>query len=227
MALLEFWIQLENHRWEICPSGKDRMTGMNVKDFVGGKPPVNVSLHSPVTGVNRTVKMFQPVRDSDGDLADALILRRYTANWAAPDDRKVNPWDLNEQNPTDSGTMGTIPGPVIECNVGDSVIVHFRNMDMRTQSIFKTQFVTAKGMAMQMISGGTSTEKLGMTMAEPASVVALKQLEVSQLDPGRIVFPLFKPLPVLQRTHSLHPHGFVFAPTSDGAYPLTPPDPTR
>ena len=63
--------------------------------------------------------MFQPVRDSDGDVADALILRRYTANWAAPDDRKVNPWDINELDPTDNGTMGTIPGPVIECSVGD------------------------------------------------------------------------------------------------------------
>jgi plastocyanin len=40
-------------------------------------------------------------------------------------------------------------------------------------------------------------------------------------------FPLFVPLPVLQRTHSMHTHGFVFAPTSDGAYPLTPPDPTQ
>ena len=28
--------------------------------------------------------------------------------------------------------MGTIPGPVIECNVGDVVVVHFRNMDLRT-----------------------------------------------------------------------------------------------
>ena len=30
-----------------------------------------------------------------------------------------------------------------------------------------------------------------------------------------------------QRTHSLHPHGFAFAPTSDGAYPLSPPDSTQ
>ena len=65
-------------------------------------------------------------------MADALIFRRYTPNWAAPDDRKVNPWDINELDPTDNGTMGTIPGPVIECSVDDSVTVHFRNMDMRT-----------------------------------------------------------------------------------------------
>ncbi len=27
--------------------------------------------------------------------------------------------------------------------------------------------------------------------------------------------------------HSLHPHGFVFAATSNGAYPLSPPDPSQ
>src|SRR5215831_15387901 len=157
MPNLEFWIQLENHPWDICPSGKDRMTGLGVDALQGGKPPVTVNLHSPVTGVSRIgVKMFQPVRDSDGDVADALILRRYTANWAAPDDRKVNPWDINELDPTDNGTMGTIPGPVIECSVGDSVIVHFRNMDMRVQPIFKlAQAVTQLGMSAQMAAGGT------------------------------------------------------------------------
>jgi hypothetical protein len=98
---------------------------------------------------------------------DALLLRRYTENWAAPEDRKVNPWDLNEPNPTDAGTMGTIPGAVIECQVGDSVTVHFRNRDHR----------------------------------------AKKALEA--------------------RTHSLHPHGFVFASMHNGAYPLSPPDPDQ
>src|SRR5262245_15879621 len=155
MATVEYWIQLENHAWDICPSGKDRMTGLNVEMLPGGKAPVNVTLHSPVTGHSRTAKMFQPVRDSDGDVADALILRRYTPNWSAPDDRKVNPWDLNELNPTDNGTMGTIPGPVIECSVGDSVIVHFRNMDKRSRPLFKlAQAVTAKGIAAQMLGGG-------------------------------------------------------------------------
>jgi plastocyanin/FtsP/CotA-like multicopper oxidase with cupredoxin domain len=242
MATIEFWIQLENHRWEICPSGKDRLTGMKVEELVGGKPPVNVTLHSPVTGHTRSnVKMFQPVRDSDGDVADALILRRYTANWAAPDDRKINPWDINEKNPTDTGTMGTIPGPVIECSVGDSVVVHFRNMDMRTQSIFKlTQAVTQKAMSVQMAAGGAMG---GMPMApaqpilaEPApKQTALTEAQsqvIDKLGLRDIVkfpfpFPFFIPLPVLQRTHSLHTHGFVFAPTSDGAYPLTPPDPTQ
>src|SRR5260370_29529064 len=118
--------------------------------------------------------MFAPLRDGTGNRIDALILRRYKTPteldgsdaWKFPDDRKINPWDLNEQDPTDSGTMGTIPGPVIECNVGDSVEVHFRNLDLRTT-------------------------------------------------------------PIEKRVHSLHPHGFVFAPTSDGAYPLSPPVPAQ
>ncbi len=60
-------------------------------------------------------------------IKNALVYRRYTANWAAPDDRKVNPWDLNEPDPTG----GTIPGPVLECSVGDDIVIHFRNNDMR------------------------------------------------------------------------------------------------
>jgi hypothetical protein len=89
--------------------------------------------------------MYNPLRDGDGKVKDALILRRYkpptqpdeSDAWTVPDDRKVNAWDLNELDPTDNGTMGTIPGPVIECNVGDSVVVHFRNLDMRTRLVSK------------------------------------------------------------------------------------------
>ena len=154
MANIDIWIQIENHAWDACPKRFDRMEGT---DFLGVS--VFKSLTSPVTGVVRNnVRMYKPLP------TDALILRRYTPNWAAPEDRKVNPWDLNEPNPTDSGTMGTIPGPVIECRVGDQVKVHFRNMDTRSDKSPKA------------------------------------------------------------RAHSLHPHGFVFANTSDGAYPLSPPD---
>jgi FtsP/CotA-like multicopper oxidase with cupredoxin domain/plastocyanin len=171
MPDVELWIQIENRRWDASPNNFDRITGLSVKEAEQhegqpGNDPVDVTLTSPETGVTRTQRMYKPLR-SGVNLTDALILRRYTANWAAPDDRKVNPWDLNEPNPTDTGTMGTIPGPVIECNVGDRVIAHFRNKDFRA-------------------------------------------------DKG-----------VTDRCHSLHPHGFVFAPTSDGAYPLSPPDPTQ
>ena len=75
----------------MCPANFDRMMGMPVNPSPG--PPV--TLTSPVTGVSTSRAMYKPLTGA------ALILRRYTANWAAPDDRKVNPWDLNEPDLTD------------------------------------------------------------------------------------------------------------------------------
>ena len=157
----EIWIQIENRPWDLCPNGKDRMSGMDVKDLPGGTPPVDVTLHS-TTGHSRTVKMYKPVRDADGNVTDALILRRYkppqnpdqSDAWTVPDDRKVNPWDLNELDPGENGTMGTIPGPVIECNFTDQVIVHFRNNDMRTMPPKKKESKTVN----LNIEGDTSVE---------------------------------------------------------------------
>jgi plastocyanin len=179
MATLDYWIQLENRPWDVCPNNIDRMTGQKIKDRESpSKNPVSVTLTSPGTGKTSNVQMYKPLRSDDGTaLIDALILRRYLPPqralikpWTLPDDRKVNPWDANEHDPSDNGTMGTIPGPVIECNVGDKVRVHFHNLDKRTfKGLFKVE-----------------------------------------------------PLPVEMRTHSLHPHGFAFAATSDGAYPLSP-----
>jgi len=172
---VEYWIQLENRPWDLSPHNLDRMTGQNMQ-AVTGKPPVQVTLASENPSIPpRMVTMFNPLRDAAGNVTDALILRRYhppvrpdgSDAWTIPMDRKINPWDVNEHNPGESGTMGTIPGPVIECQVGDTVLVHFRNADARV---------------------------------------------------GK---------DALTRTHSLHPHGFVFRTTSDGAYPLTPPDQTQ
>jgi hypothetical protein len=171
---IEYWIQIENRPWDLSPHNVDRMTGQNMQ-AVTGQPPAMATLTSVVPGTPpRMVTMFNPLRDG-ANVIDALILRRYrpptqpdgSDAWTVPDDRKINPWDLNEHNPGEAGTMGTIPGPVIECQLGDTVHVHFRNADGRT---------------------------------------------------GK---------DVLTRTHSLHPHGFVFQTTSDGAYPLTPPDPAQ
>jgi FtsP/CotA-like multicopper oxidase with cupredoxin domain/plastocyanin len=136
------WIQLEHRPWDICPKNIDRMTGQTIKQADPTSPdPVSVTLTSMVGNPSRTITMFKPAQ-LNGKLEDALILRRYKGPqnadgsdaWTVPDDRKVNPWDLNELDPSEKGTMGTIPGPVIECNVGDQIIVHFRNMDLRTQS---------------------------------------------------------------------------------------------
>jgi len=116
----DIWIQLENRSWDVASFNIDRMTGQSV-----AASPTPKVITSPETGVTRTRNMWKPLSE------DALILRRYTPNWAAPDDRKINPWDLNELDPTDNGTMGTIPGPVIECNLGETVTIHFRNKDAR------------------------------------------------------------------------------------------------
>jgi FtsP/CotA-like multicopper oxidase with cupredoxin domain/plastocyanin len=195
MANIEYWIQLENRPWDASPRNIDRMTGLDMKETTG-RDPVDVELTVVGTGATKTRKMFNPLRDQDGNVKDALILRRYrppsnadgSDAWTVPDDRKVNPWDLNEPDPTDNGTMGTIPGPVIECNVGDSVVVHFRNNDQRG--------TLAKGVCFDL----------------PFF--------------GRICLPDVKtPIPIENRVHSLHPHGFVFRRTADGAYPLSPADP--
>jgi len=83
---------------------------------------------------------FKPLVEKEGGvLHSALLLRRYTKNWEKPDDRKVNPWDINEPDPTDTGTMGTVPGPVIECNVGDDLVVephHIFEMALQTTELF-------------------------------------------------------------------------------------------
>ena len=174
VATLEYWIQIENRPWDLSPHNIDRMTGQTM-DVVTGQPKAMVTLSSVVAGTApRSMTMFNPLREG-ANVVDALILRRYkppakadgSDAWTVPDDRKVNPWDLNEHNPGESGTMGSIPGPVIECSVGDEVHVHFKNADARSKKTPQA------------------------------------------------------------RTHSLHPHGFVFATTSDGAYPLTPPDPSQ
>ncbi|HAL25743.1 MAG TPA: multicopper oxidase domain-containing protein [Jatrophihabitantaceae bacterium] len=198
MANIEYWIQIENRPWDVCPHNIDRITGQNLK-VRETKDKVDLTLSSP-TGHTHKTTMFRPLRKTGDAVDDALILRRYkppakadaSDAWTVPDDRKVNPWDLNEPDPGENGTMGTIPGPTIECNVGDSVIVHFRNNDMRAE-------------------------------------LGTKQVCFDFPFIGEICFPVPAsiPLPVEKRTHSLHPHGFVFAPKFDGAFPLSPPDPDQ
>jgi plastocyanin len=146
MATIEIWIQLENRAWDTMPNNIDRMTGKSAQDITS-KPFKDVVISSPGTGVTKTRRMYAPLQDGSGNIIEALIFRRYKAPqqpdqsdaWTIPDDRKVNPWDLNEPNPTDNGTMGTIPGPVVECSIGDSVIVHFRNLDMRLNKSVKAR----------------------------------------------------------------------------------------
>ena len=147
----EIWIQLENRPWDTMPNNIDRVTGKNAKAITGKNSEI-VTVTSPNAAgmgirISKTRRMFAPLRDADGKVMDALIYRRYKApdpaagiaEWQVPDDRKVNPWDINEKDPTDTGTMGTIPGPVVECNVGEEVKVHFRNLDMRVTKSVKAR----------------------------------------------------------------------------------------
>ncbi len=103
MAKVEYWLQIENHPWDVMPQGIDRMTGNIMKRDANG-------FHRPLPSA-------------------ALLIRRYSNNWQNPDDRPVNAWDLNEPDPAQ--TQGTLPGATIEARLGDELIIHFRNMDMR------------------------------------------------------------------------------------------------
>jgi hypothetical protein len=89
---------------------------------------IQIENHDWDTQPNKIDRMDTSSPPPNDIVKDALILRRYKANWANPDDRKVNPWDLNEPDPT---KVGTIPGPVLDCSVGDEIVVHFRNQDLR------------------------------------------------------------------------------------------------
>jgi FtsP/CotA-like multicopper oxidase with cupredoxin domain len=135
----EYWLQLENLAWDICPWGFDRATGQNLPTGPGGA-------HRPAA-------------------QEALVIRRYTPNWGKLAGEAINPWDLTEPGPAQ--THASIPGAVLEAKVADEIVVHFRNMDQR--------------------SG----------------------------------------VPDGERLHSLHAHGVQRAPVYDGAFPLSPSDPSQ
>lgn len=139
MAQLEYWLQIENRRWDASPWGINRLTGAKLQKRADGT--------------------FSPASE------EVLIIRRYARDWAAPENAQINAWDLTELSPALVG--GTIPGAVLEAKIADDIIVHFRNMDQRA----------------------------GVAAAD--------------------------------RVHSLHPHGVQRKPVFDGAYPLSPPDPTQ
>lgn len=102
----EYWLQIENQAWDVTPRGADRLTGAMLARGASGA--------------------FRPLAE------EALVIRRYTANWAQPADQRLNPWDLSEPDPAQS--RGTIPGPVLTAKVADEIVVHFRNMDRRAHA---------------------------------------------------------------------------------------------
>jgi hypothetical protein len=104
MARLEYWLQLENRRWDASPWGINRLTGTQLQKRADGT--------------------FSPASE------EALIIRRYARDWATPENALINAWDLTELSPAQVG--GSIPGAVLEAKIADEIIVHFRNMDQRT-----------------------------------------------------------------------------------------------
>ncbi len=93
-------------------------------------PLKQVLLRSPVKW--KELGSYGAQTDTQRRAAPAMLHRRVEG----PRDRKVNPWDINELDPTDTGTMGTIPGAIIECNIGDTLRVHFRDLsNTRTKNI--------------------------------------------------------------------------------------------
>jgi hypothetical protein len=138
MATKEYWLQLENTPWDVCPWGVDRMTGLTLSRAPDG--------------------MFRAAAH------EMLVMRRYSENWSRPAEEAINAWDLAEPSP---GQSGGFPGALLEAKVADQIIVHFRNMDQRSGA------------------------------------------------------------PDQERIHSLHAHGVQRSPLYDGAYPLSPPDPSQ
>lgn len=103
MATKEYWLQLENMPWDVCPWGVDRLAGATLPRASDGN--------------------YRPTTE------ETLVLRRYTANWSQPADEMINPWDLTEGSP---GQPGRFPGALLEAKVADQIIVHFRNLDQRS-----------------------------------------------------------------------------------------------
>ncbi len=101
MATKEYWLQLENVPWDVSPLGVDRMTGLPLSKAPGG--------------AHRATSQ------------QTLAVRRYTESWSRAVDEPINPWDLTELSPVQTG--GSFPGALLEAKVADQIVVHYRNMD--------------------------------------------------------------------------------------------------
>jgi hypothetical protein len=62
MAIINYWIQLENRPWDCSPHNIDRITGLDMKETTK-MDPVDVSLKVLSTGATKTRTMYKPLRD--------------------------------------------------------------------------------------------------------------------------------------------------------------------
>ncbi|MCI0733510.1 MAG: hypothetical protein L0Y38_06775 [Methylococcaceae bacterium] len=147
MAIKEFWIQIEN---------RSMSPGSKCSDQKNDRGP----LYRPETeaAIKLTLKpaekrLTKRVPPRDGGKAedclwramDALILRRYrpparedrSDAWTVPDEPRMHSGQRFVTDLSDQGVPGPDSGPAIECNIGDRVVVHFRNNDQRSKVVTK------------------------------------------------------------------------------------------
>ncbi|MGH8549826.1 MAG: hypothetical protein ACRERU_14725 [Methylococcales bacterium] len=83
--------------------------------------------------------------DGQWRIEDALMLRRYRPPqredrrdvWTVADEPEINSGTFYETKPSNRDLPGGVSGPAIECNIGDRVVVHFRNNDRRNRVMTK------------------------------------------------------------------------------------------
>jgi manganese oxidase len=98
---VEYWIAAVPVSWNIVPNGHDAMTGMSMPMPMPMPMPMATQI-SPAQTVVQTV-----------------VYRRYSPHWKKP----------LANAPASSAEGLLIPGPLIQARVGDTIIVHFKNMD--------------------------------------------------------------------------------------------------
>jgi len=96
---VEYWIAAVPVSWNIVPNGHDPMMDMSMATTT--PMPVQAAI-APAQSVVQTV-----------------VYRRYSPHWTKP--------LANAAAPSADGLL--IPGPLIRARVGDTILVHFKNMD--------------------------------------------------------------------------------------------------
>jgi hypothetical protein len=148
MAIKEFWIQIEN---------RTRDTGSTASEYTDNRGSArNSEIRFPAnrkTGFaeSRFLNLVCALDEEQTDdiqsrTADALVLRRYkpprrqagSDAWTFPVEPIIDSAAPCEPESSGRGRPDVIRGPLIECHVGDRLIVHFRNNDRRNRIVTKT-----------------------------------------------------------------------------------------
>jgi FtsP/CotA-like multicopper oxidase with cupredoxin domain len=101
---VDYWVAAVPVVWNIAPNGHDAM-GMNMNMSSGSMP-----------GMDMTTGATLPTSQT---VVRTVVYRRYSANWRKP--------LANADASSADGLL--IPGPLIKARVGDTLRIHFKNMD--------------------------------------------------------------------------------------------------